>query len=469
MSQGAPKARVLVVDDERNMRTVLRTMLRRDGYEIREAGDGIEALEKVRQEGPFHVVVTDLKMPGLDGMELLEILAEEAPETAVVILTAHGSVDSAVRAVKKGAFDYIEKPFDREHLRNVVRKAAATAKSRAYHARPLPVESDGRYGFVGRSPAMLELYRVIERVADTPSTVLVTGESGTGKELVARALHRLSSRRTGPFVAINCGAIPPDLMESELFGHEKGAFTGAVSSKPGRFELAHGGTLFLDEVAEIPIPMQVKLLRVLQTSEFERVGGIKTIHVDVRVVAATNRDLDAERAAGRFRDDLYYRLAVVPIHLTPLRERPEDLELLVEHFLAHFNEKLGRRVERFSRQALEALKRYPWPGNIRELENLVERVLLFADGPVIHLEDLPERIRRPESPFAPADTPLVGDLKAAVRQEAQKVARRMILDALDKTNGNISQAARLLGLSRKGLQLKMKELGLRHQPAQRHQ
>jgi transcriptional regulator with GAF, ATPase, and Fis domain len=325
---------------------------------------------------------------------------------------------------------------------------------------------------VGGSPQMAEIFKIIDKVADTPSTVLVTGESGTGKELVATALHEGSSRRSKPFIRINCGAIPKELMEAELFGYERGAFTGAVASKPGRFELADGGTLFLDEIGEIPVEMQVKLLRALQESEFERVGGIKTTRVDVRLIAATNRDLQAEVEAGRFRTDLYYRLAVVPIRLPPLRERSEDIPRLAQHFLEKYNRKLNKKLEGFTPEALDALRTWHWPGNIRELENLVERTLLFADGPLVGRADLPEPVRgaTPASPGAvplsasPSDVTLVpgeAGLKDIVRQKAAELERDLIVQALAETEGNVTRAARLLQISRKSLQTKMKEFGLR--------
>ncbi len=454
---------MLVVDDERNIRTVLVAMLHRAGFETVQAADGQAALDQWERQGPFDAVVTDLKMPRMDGMELLKTLSSRHPDVSVVMITAHGSVESAVESVKLGAFDYIEKPFDKDHILKTLDKAVRSTRQARSHASPMEAGPSGRYGLVGTSPPMQALYEVIERVADTPSTVLVTGESGTGKELVARALHELSSRRDKPFIKINCAAIPTELIESELFGYEKGAFTGAVGSKPGRFELANGGTLLLDEIAEIPQPMQVKLLRVLQENEFERVGGVRTIQVDVRLIAATNRNLEEEIAAGRFRKDLYYRLNVVPIKMAPLRARTEDIELLTEHFLRRFNERLRRNITGLTKEALTAMKAYRWPGNIRELENVMERTMLFCDGSVITAEDLPEELRRPEPGQADDEAwdTLSGNFKNVVRNEAQKVAKKMILKALDRTGGNVTKAAKVLGLSRKGLQIKMKELGLR--------
>ena len=382
--------RVLVADDELNMRRVLEAMLRREGYEVITAANGVEALGGM--SAGVHTVITDLKMPVLDGMALLKRLSAEYPDVPVVMITAHGSVENAVEAVKLGAFDYLEKPFEQEQIRQVVAKAMNTYTLARRDARPEEPSVRGRFRLVGQAPAIRQIYGVVEKVASTPSTVLITGESGTGKELIARALHENSARHAGPFIKINCAAIPKTLMESELFGYEKGAFTGAVGAKPGRFELAHGGTLFLDEIGEIPVEMQVKLLRVLQESEFERVGGIKTIKVDVRLVTATNRDLVQDISAGSFREDLYYRLNVVPIHIPPLRERREDIPLLVEHFLAKFNDRLKKQIDSVSADAIARLVSYHWPGNIRELENLMERTMLFCERSEIQVSDLPPEI-----------------------------------------------------------------------------
>src|SRR3954470_10443024 len=365
------------------MRRVLEAMLRREGYDVITAANGVEALGGMT--AGVHTVITDLKMPVLDGMALLKKLSAEYPDVPVVMITAHGSVENAVEAVKLGAFDYLEKPFEQEQIRQVVAKAISTYALSRRDARPEEPAARGRFRLVGESSAIRQIYSVIEKVADTPSTVLISGESGTGKELIARALHEYSSRHAGPFIKINCAAIPKTLMESELFGYEKGAFTGAVGAKPGRFELAHGGTLFLDEIGEIPVEMQVKLLRVLQESEFERVGGIRTIKVDVRLVTATNRDLVEEIGAGAFREDLYYRLNVVPIHIPPLRERREDIPLLADHFIAKFNDRLKKQITSIAPDAVERLVAYHWPGNIRELENLMERTGLVCEGPEVRV------------------------------------------------------------------------------------
>jgi DNA-binding NtrC family response regulator len=485
--------RVLIADDELNMRRVLEAILRREGYDVVTAANGLDALAAMNRD--VHTVITDLKMPGLDGMGLLKKLSADYADVPVVMITAHGSVENAVEAVKLGAFDYLEKPFEQEQIRQVVAKALSTFALARRDARLEEPTSRGRFRLIGESAAIKQIYGVVEKVANTPSTVLITGESGTGKELIARALHENSSRHGGPFIKINCAAIPKTLMESELFGYEKGAFTGAVGAKPGRFELAHGGTLFLDEIGEIPIEMQVKLLRVLQESEFERVGGIKTIKVDVRLVTATNRDLLQEIGAGTFREDLFYRLNVVPIHIPPLRERREDIPLLVDHFIAKFNERLRKQIESIAEDAVSRLVAHPWPGNIRELENLMERTVLFCEGPQIKVSDLPPEISHlapvslthlqpVTSPHLPTVTmPAVADeaareaaratpaaealaassLKEAVRVQTERVERELIQRALDETGGNVTQAARKLKISRKSLQTKMKEFGLRDQ------
>jgi two-component system response regulator AtoC len=462
--------RVLVADDELNMRRVLEAMLRREGYDVITAANGVEAMGGMGTKGGIHTVITDLKMPGLDGMGLLKRLSAEYPDVPVVMITAHGSVESAVEAVKLGAFDYLEKPFEQEQIRQVVAKAINTYALSRRDARPEEPSGHGRFRLVGQSPAIRTIYGIVEKVANTPSTVLISGESGTGKELIARALHENSSRHAGPFIKINCAAIPKTLMESELFGYDKGAFTGAVGAKPGRFELAHGGTLFLDEIGEIPVEMQVKLLRVLQESEFERVGGIKTIKVDVRLVTATNRDLLAEVGAGAFREDLFYRLNVVPIHIPPLRERREDIPLLADHFIAKFNDRLKKEIAAITPEAVERLVAYQWPGNIRELENLMERTVLFCEGPEIRVSDLPPEVAGAAAPqpasaaHAPGEDslrPAPESLKEAVRAETERVERELIQRALDATGGNVTQAARKLKISRKSLQTKMKELGLR--------
>ncbi len=467
------KKQVLIVDDEPNLRKILAAQLSRDGYEVMLAEDGEQGLSMLR-EHHIDLVVTDLKMPKVDGMTLLREALKETPDLPIVMITAHGTVDTAVEALKLGAFDYLTKPFDKDEVRQVVAKALKTRALAQEEATTEPIgatkDPGARFGIIGSSPGLTDLYAVLERVADTPTTVLITGESGTGKELVARALHEHSTRRDKPFIKVNCAAIPKELIESELFGYERGAFTGAVSSKPGRFELANGGTLFLDEVGEIPVEMQVKLLRALQESEFERVGGIKTIHVDVRLVAATNRDLKKLIAANAFREDLFYRLNVVSIRLPALRERETDIPLLVEHFLAKFNERLKKQVIGVEPEALDILSAYGWPGNIRELENVMERSVLFCDAQKLRVEDLPGELRGSTGSVAPptsdaggSNMPLSseGGLKEHVKVAMSRLERDLVSRALKQTSGNVTHAARLLKISRKGLQLKMKELGLR--------
>jgi two-component system response regulator AtoC len=467
------KKQVLIVDDEPNLRKILAAQLSRDGYEVMLAEDGEQGLSMLR-EHHIDLVVTDLKMPKVDGMTLLREALKETPDLPIVMITAHGTVDTAVEALKLGAFDYLTKPFDKDEVRQVVAKALKTRALAQEEATTEPIgatkDPGARFGIIGSSPGLTDLYAVLERVADTPTTVLITGESGTGKELVARALHEHSTRKDKPFIKVNCAAIPKELIESELFGYERGAFTGAVSSKPGRFELANGGTLFLDEVGEIPVEMQVKLLRALQESEFERVGGIKTIHVDVRLVAATNRDLKKLIAANAFREDLFYRLNVVSIRLPALRERESDIPLLVEHFLAKFNERLKKQVVGVEPEALDILSAYGWPGNIRELENVMERSVLFCDAQKLRVEDLPGELRGSAGSVAPPTSDAAGEgmplsseggLKEHVKVAMSRLERDLVSRALKQTNGNVTHAARLLKISRKGLQLKMKELGLR--------
>jgi len=468
-------AKILVADDEVNLRRVLTAMLKRDGHVVVQASSGLEAIEHI---GEVDVVITDLRMPGADGMEVLRTASKTHPHVPVIMITAYGSVGQAVEAIKAGAFDYIEKPFEQDAIRTIVEKAIGQATANRMAPRTTltsgDVEAKGRFGLVGTSGEMQSIFAIIERVADTPSTVLITGESGTGKELVAKALHEQSSRKGAPFIKINCAAIPKTLMESELFGYEKGAFTGATSSKPGRFELADGGSLFLDEIGEIPVEMQVKLLRAIQESEFERVGGIKTIKVDVRLVTATNRDLEQEIKHGNFRDDLYYRLNVVPLQIPPLRKRRGDIPLLVRHIIRKFNERLKKNIAGIADDALAALEAHSWPGNIRELENVLERTLLFARGDRIDLSDLPDELAAAASlgpapdieaeslaEITPAELSGDASLKDIVRAETNRVERELIAKALDETGGNVTQAAKLLKISRKSLQMKMKEFGLR--------
>jgi nitrogen regulation protein NR(I) len=447
---------VLIVEDEANMRRVLSALLERDGFRTLEAPDGAAALELLARES-VDAVLTDLRMPKMNGLELLEAVRRTHPEIPVVMLTAHGTVGSAVEALKQGAFDYLTKPFDPDEIRGVMEKAVGTRRLAAREAR-LPGDEPPEPLIAGQSEALQEVKRVIERVAPTPATVLITGESGTGKEIVARSLHRASAVRNGPFVKINCAAIPEGLLESELFGYEKGAFTGAAARKPGRFELADGGTLFLDEIGEMPLSAQPKLLRAIQEGRFYRVGGTETVHVTVRLVAATNRDLREEVRTGRFREDLFYRLHVVPIHLPPLRERPEDIPRLAHLFLERFAARLAHPVTGIDPAALDLLRAHAWPGNIRELENAIERATLLCDGSTLQVRDLPPELRAVAAPARPASGSEPTPLRERIRAATQRIERDAILEALRLTDGNVTKAARKLGLSRRGLQLKLKEL-----------
>jgi DNA-binding NtrC family response regulator len=450
------KVHVLIVDDETNVRKVLATLLEQAGYQTTRAGGGEEALELVRAQDP-DLVLTDLRMPGMDGMELLGRLRAEFPEIPVLMLTAHGTVQTAVEAMKRGAHDFLTKPFDKKQVVETVGLAVGRAeRSRLEFQGPL--SSDHDCGIVGRSAAIESMRALVRRIAPSPTTVLITGETGTGKELVADAIHGLSDRSGGPLVKINCGALPENLVESELFGHERGAFTGAERAKPGRFELADGGTLFLDEIGELPPPVQVKLLRVLQDGVIDRVGGTSPTRVDVRLVAATHRDLKKEVEEGRFREDLLYRIGVVEVRVPPLRERSDDVPLLVEFFLDKHARRLHRDRPRIGPAAESALAVAPWPGNVRELENAVERAVLLAEGPDLGPGDFGLGGARSDRTPAPTGS---RDLKSTARAAAAQAERRLITETLDETGGNVTRAAERLNLSRRGLQIKMKELGLR--------
>ncbi len=439
--------RILVVDDDAMMRSFLSTVMREEGYAVEEAGSGRRALE-ILHRSESDLVITDLRMPDVSGMELLREGRAMRPEARWVIVTAYGSIGSAVEAIKAGASDYLTKPFrDPDELRHVVRRVLREAEAEARISllseelgrRFPPVETI----FLGGK--MEEVHRLVREVAPTTATVLVTGPSGTGKELVSRVIHALSPRKEKPFVAVQCSALAETVLESELFGHERGAFTGAVARRKGRFELADGGTVFLDEIGDISPAVQVKLLRVLQERSFERVGGTEPIEVDVRVVAATHRDLKAEVAAGRFREDLYYRLNVFPIVLPPLADRKEAIVPLAEYFAGKFAAAFGKRISGFSADAVDALRRYPWPGNVRELQNVIERAVILASGEIdaAHL-----RLESSDREAIPGE----GALRANERETIRKV--------LAETGGNRTQAARVLGISLRTLQYRIKEYGL---------
>ena len=453
------KKTILVVDDEKSMRLVLSAMLKKEGYRVVAAADGLEALDLLKKQD-ISVVVTDLKMPRLGGIGLLNRVTEKYPSLPVIIITAHGTITNAVSAVKKGAFDYITKPFDQEDLKNVIGKAMKT-KLLSDREMLLDFMEDDHYALIGTSKPMLEIYDIIKTVAPTPTTILITGETGTGKELIARAIHENSARKGDPFIKINCAAIPENLMESELFGYEKGAFTGAVHRKIGRFEQAHKGTLFLDEIGDLPKDMQAKLLRTIQDREFERVGGVQTIKVDVRLVAATNRDLIQDVQNKRFREDLYYRINVLPILLPSLRERKNDIPLLIEHFIGKFNKKLGRHVRRLEPEVEQFFREYDWPGNIREMENLLERLILLANDDIIRYEALPADILTPPQIEVISPEATEGSFKEIVKGQAEAVESHIIARVLEQCGKNVTRAADRLGISRKGLQLKMIKYGLR--------
>jgi two-component system response regulator FlrC len=442
--------RVLVVDDEEGIRSFITEVLEGEGLRVVQAPDG-EAGARLLARESFHLMLTDLKMPRLDGMALLRRVRAEQPEMEVIVLTAHGTVESAVEAMKLGAFDYLAKPLSGpDELRLVVSRALERRRLREEHQRARPA-GDEADGVVAQDPAMLAVLGQVKKVAVTDATVLLLGESGTGKEVAARAVHRASRRSEGPFVAVNCAALSDTLLESEMFGHEKGAFTGATAVKRGRFELADGGTLFLDEVAEIRPQLQAKLLRVLQERRFERVGGTRTIEVDARIIAATNRDLTLEMQAGRFREDLYHRLAVFPIRLPPLRERPGDVAPLAERLLARIARQLGRPAFRLDDGARARLAAYPWPGNVRELANVLERAAILADGPELTAQllvlGLPAAGTPPSEP-APLEGTLANLEKQAIRR------------ALADTGGNRKQAAARLGIGLRTLYDKLRVYGI---------
>jgi DNA-binding NtrC family response regulator len=456
------RARLLVVEDERAIQLALKGLLSREGYEVELAGSGDEA-RALLCESAFDLVLTDLALGrGASGMDVLRAAKAERPETAVVMITAHGSERIAVEAMKAGAEDYVPKPFDNDEIRLVVRRALERTRL-ARENRLLLEQVERHFGFenlIGTGPAMRRVFETLQKVAETDLTVLVRGESGTGKELVAQALHQRSNRRERPFVAVNCAAISRELVESELFGHEKGAFTGADARRQGRFESADGGTIFLDEIGDMPVETQAKVLRVLQERCFERVGGTRPIQVDVRVVAATHRNLEEEVRRGRFREDLYYRLRVVEIELPPLRERREDLPALAQRFLERVTGRLGLEKKRLGESALAKLARHAWPGNVRELQNAIEQAAVLAAGPVIEEADL--RLAGGDAPPAPPPGPDDAvPFAEAKRRAVEGFERAYLLGALRRSGGNVSRAAESIGMVRQSLQQKIRELGLR--------
>jgi len=452
-------ARILVVDDELSMREFLQILLAKEGHSVFTAGDVTGALEKFRESEP-DLVVSDLRLGRESGLDLLRTVKAESPRTEVVIMTAFATAENAVQAMKLGAYDYVLKPFKVEELRLVLAKAlehrALLAENRLLRHQ-VGARRTGPEEILGESPAIREVRQLVEKLAPTRTTVLVTGESGTGKEVVARSIHSRSDRRDQPFVAINCGAIPEGLIESELFGHEKGSFTGAVDAKAGLFEVAGSGTLFLDEVGELPLHVQVKLLRALQEKRARRVGGTADIAFSARVIAATNRALEAEVKAGRFREDLFYRLNVIQLRMPPLRERRSDIPAFLEHFLQRFTAELGRSEAAFSPEALELLYAWQWPGNIRELANVVERAATLSDGSIIGAEALPPALRGAELRGGPAEIPTSGiDLQAHL----DALERRALEQALERTGGNKTEAAKLLALTFRSLRYRLAKFGI---------
>jgi two-component system response regulator AtoC len=448
-----PHERILVVDDEEQMRDLLAKILERKGYQVSVCGDGTDALAFLERE-PVDLVVTDVRMPGLNGMEALRAIKELNPEIVVIIMTAFGSIDQAVQAVKEGAYDYINKPFKIDEILLTIEKALDERRLR-HEVSTLRQELRTRYHFenlIGKSRAMQEIFGLIEQVAGSRSTVMIYGKSGTGKELVAKAVHYNSPRSDKAFVAVNCAAIPAELLESELFGHEKGAFTGAIATKVGKFELATGGTLFLDEIGHMRLDLQAKILRALQEREIERVGGTRTIKIDVRVLAATNRDLKKAIEEGGFREDLYYRLNVVPITLPDLKDRQEDIPLLANHFVQKFAQESTPAVREISKDAMALLMTHTWPGNVRELENVIERAVTLGHGPAIQPSDLPPHLAGGTNPLERALT------KEATLEDLEKDYIAMILR---RTKGHQIRAASILGIDRRTLYRKIRRYNLK--------
>ena len=447
--------RVLVIDDEENLRHYLQMVLGEAGYQVATASDGAEGLEKMQRQA-WDIILCDIRMPRMDGMAFLKEAKTRGMDGRIIMMSAYGTVASAVEAMKIGAYDYVSKPFNADEIILTIKKAEERERLREENIR-LKQDAQRDYGLeniVAKSEAMRKIFDLIKKVARYKSSVLITGESGTGKELVARAIHYNSDRKDKPLISINCGAIPENLLESELFGHVKGAFTDAVRTKKGLFEMAHQGTMFLDEVGELPQSLQVKLLRVLQDGEIRRVGDTISSQVDVSLIAATGKDLAAEVKNNRFREDLYYRLNVLPILLPPLRERKEDIPCLVEHFIELYNKKLGLRIKGASEKTMDHFLQYSWPGNVRELENIIERAMILAEGDTISAEVLMSHTR--EEDRGPGTVPA----GLSIKKNAKEMEIRLIKGALKKTGGNRLQAARILEISHKALLYKLKDYGL---------
>jgi DNA-binding NtrC family response regulator len=453
--------RILIVEDEKLLRWSLKERLVKEGFEVLEADSGAAARPLI-EAGDIDLAVLDYRLPDATGIDLLKQIAAAIPETPVILMTAYSTVETAVEAMKIGAFDYLNKPFNQEDLLRTVRKALEMSRLRR-EVRALRRQQEERYGqasIVGDSAAMKEVFNLIHKVGrSAASTVLITGESGTGKDLVAKAIHHASDRAGGPFMNITCSALPENLLESELMGHERGSFTDAKSSKQGLFELASGGTVFLDEIGDMGILLQAKLLRLLEEKTFRRVGGVKDIKVDVRVIAATNRDLARAVAEGRFREDLYYRLKVIPIVLPALRDRPEDIPLLARHLMDQFNQEFRKHFRGITDDALALLQRHPWPGNVRELRNVIERAMILEDKEMLDVGDLPEEIRSSGNGAAPA-TGTNGFRMPESGYPLERMEQDLLRQALQRTAGNQTRAARLLSISRDALRYKMKKFGL---------
>jgi two-component system response regulator PilR (NtrC family) len=447
------KGRILVVDDERSMREILEIFLKSEGYSVSVADNGKSALEVMKNDF-FDLIITDMKMPKVGGLELLRNVKEISPDTVVVIITAFGTTESAVEAMKLGAYDYITKPFQMDDIRLVVKNALEKQKlQKDVSILKEQLKTPSLENIIGQGPAMKELFSIISKTAESNANVLITGESGTGKELVAKAIHSLSPRKDQHFVAINCAAIPEGLLESELFGYMKGAFTGAAANKQGLFELANEGTLFLDEIGEMPLSLQAKLLRIIEDRTFRRVGGISDIKVDVRIISASNRDIKALAEKGQFREDLYFRLNVLSVKIPPLRERGDDIPLLVDHFMKKF----AGDKKKFSQDSIEMLKNYQWKGNVRELENIIERVVLLCDRDVIGVEQLPEEIKSDATSAKEVTVPRGGIDVENIMEEMEKA---YLLKALEQTNGVKTEAAKLLNLTFRSFRHKLKKYGI---------
>jgi DNA-binding NtrC family response regulator len=448
--------RILIVEDDPSVRTVLSELLERTGYRVETAADGPEALALARTT-PFHLHLIDYNLPRMNGIDLMREIKRVQAHAVCILLTGFGTIELSVKAMKSGAFDFISKPFQADMVLGLLKNALEyhRLKHENLLLQKMVREKYQFENMVGQSPLMQGVYELIERVADSDSTILIQGESGTGKEVVAKTIHFNSARRDKPLIPVNCGAIPEALLESELFGHEKGAFTGAAASRIGRFELAHGGTLFLDEISELPLPLQVKLLRVLQERSFERVGGTKTIHVDVRILAATNQDLEQAVEEKRFRKDLFYRLNVIPMVIPPLRERREDIPLLIDHFIRRFNEKKQRKIQGISPDAEKLLLEYPWPGNIRELENLIERLVTLKQEGFIQPPDLPDKLTKSHERrlLFQFELPEEG---ADFSELVSEFENQLLQQALSKANGVKNRAAQLLKMNRTTLVEKLK-------------